>query len=237
MAPFTPYLAEKIYQNLNFNGEESIHLSSYPRVRYEIIDDDLEKYMDHIRDIVESAANAREKAKRKLRWPVKRLIISPDEEEIVAAVKRLESILKVQTNTKAVESLSVGERLEESEDVVSSSFNGGIVYLDIELTEEIMAEGYAREIIRRIQQMRKDLDLNVEDFIEVSIELGEILRYVKDKEELISTEVRASRITYGKAIGDLVKAWDIAEERIKIGISQNQEVEWSNGFLHVGADL
>ena len=220
MAPFTPYLAEKIYQNLNFNGEESIHLSSYPRVRYEIIDDDLEKYMDHIRDIVESAANAREKAKRKLRWPIKRLIISPDEEEIVAAVKRLESILKVQTNTKAVESLSVGERLEESEDVVSSSFNGGIVYLDVELTEEIMAEGYAREIIRRIQQMRKDLDLNVEDFIEVSIELdGESLRYIKDKEELISTEVRASRITYGKAIGDLVKAWDIAEERVKIGIS------------------
>ncbi|VUT26703.1 MAG: Isoleucine--tRNA ligase [Candidatus Methanolliviera sp. GoM_asphalt] len=175
--------------------------------------------MDHIRDIVESAANAREKAKRKLRWPVKRLIISPDEEESVAAVKRLESILKVQTNTKAVELLAVGERLEESKDIVSSSFNGGIVYLDIELTEEIMAEGYAREIIRRIQQMRKDLDLNVEDFIEVSIESdGEILRYVKDKEELISNEVRASRITYGKAIGDLVKTWNIMEERVMIGI-------------------
>ncbi|MFQ6055163.1 MAG: DUF5915 domain-containing protein [Methanosarcinales archaeon] len=46
--------------------------------------------------------------------------------------------------------------------VASSEFTGGIVYVDAKLTPEIEAEGYAREVIRRIQDMRKDLDLDVD---------------------------------------------------------------------------
>ncbi|WP_235584946.1 DUF5915 domain-containing protein [Candidatus Methanomethylophilus sp. 1R26] len=48
-------------------------------------------------------------------------------------------------------------------------FSEGELFIDFEITPEIEAEGYARELIRRIQQMRKDMKLNVEDYINVDV--------------------------------------------------------------------
>src|SRR3989454_8755245 len=50
-------------------------------------------------------------------------------------------------------------------DVVRVDTPHGEVFLDLRVTPELQAEAYARELIRRIQQMRKDLDLDVDDFI------------------------------------------------------------------------
>ncbi len=55
-------------------------------------------------------------------------------------------------------------------DVVSAEFSKGIIYIDLEQTPALEAEGFSREIIRRIQQMRKDMGLNVEEFIRVELE-------------------------------------------------------------------
>jgi len=52
--------------------------------------------------------------------------------------------------------------------VFSAPMKGGVVYVDITLTPEIEGEGYAREIIRRIQEMRRRLDLKVEDYVVVN---------------------------------------------------------------------
>ncbi|MFN8911985.1 MAG: DUF5915 domain-containing protein, partial [Alphaproteobacteria bacterium] len=48
--------------------------------------------------------------------------------------------------------------------------NDGLVYLDISLTDELKLEGAARDLVRAIQQTRKDMDLNMSDRIEVAIE-------------------------------------------------------------------
>jgi isoleucyl-tRNA synthetase len=47
------------------------------------------------------------------------------------------------------------------------------VYVDVALTPDLEAEGYAREVIRRIQDMRKQLDLAVEDNINVEASVGD----------------------------------------------------------------
>ena len=54
--------------------------------------------------------------------------------------------------------------------VVGVKFAGGELYMDFEITPEIEAEGFARELIRRIQQMRKDMKLDVEEFVKVEVE-------------------------------------------------------------------
>ncbi len=105
----------------------------------------------------------------------------------------------------------------------AAEFSKGFVYVDIVLTPELEAEGYAREIIRRIQDMRKELDLRVEDQIRamVDIESKPILDLALQKKEHIASEVRAADFQLGLGLelqGKLVKDWDIEGVCVRIGI-------------------
>jgi len=105
----------------------------------------------------------------------------------------------------------------------AAEFSRGFVYVDITLTPELEAEGYAREIIRRIQDMRKELDLRVEDPIRamVDIESKPILDTVARKKDYIAGEVRAADLQMGLGLllaGKLVKDWEIEGICVRIGI-------------------
>ncbi|MHB8118708.1 MAG: isoleucine--tRNA ligase [Methanothrix sp.] len=107
----------------------------------------------------------------------------------------------------------------------AAEFSRGFVYVDIVLTPELEAEGYAREIIRRIQDMRKELDLRVEDQIRaiVDIESKPILDLALQKKEHIASEVRAANFQLGLGLelqGKLVKDWDIEGVCVRIGIDR-----------------
>ena len=113
------------------------------------------------------------------------------------------------------------------------------VYVDVALTPELEAEGYAREVIRRIQEMRRQLDLAVEDFITVEIMINDTRLYtLLNKEKIglmvvsdsIADEVRAKTpkgilLTFlkpGEQIQnqELIKDWDVESVQIAIGISR-----------------
>ena len=107
----------------------------------------------------------------------------------------------------------------------AAEFSRGFVYVDITLTPELEAEGYAREIIRRIQDMRKELDLRVEDQIRaiVDIESKPILDLAMQKKDHIASEVRAANFQLGLGLelqGKLVKDWDIEGICVRIGIER-----------------
>jgi isoleucyl-tRNA synthetase len=96
--------------------------------------------------------------------------------------------------------------------------------VDVALTPELEAEGYAREIIRRIQEMRKELDLRVEDQIRaiVDIESKPILDLALLQKEHIASEVRAARFELGLGLdvkGALVKDWEIEDVCVRIGVA------------------
>jgi isoleucyl-tRNA synthetase len=109
------------------------------------------------------------------------------------------------------------------ENLFSAEFSQGFVYVDMLLTPELEAEGYAREIIRRIQDMRKEIDLRVEDRIRavVDIESKPILDLAMQKKDHIASEVRAADFEMGLGLelnGKLVKDWDIEGVCVRIGI-------------------
>ncbi|MGM0386932.1 MAG: isoleucine--tRNA ligase [Natrinema limicola] len=99
------------------------------------------------------------------------------------------------------------EELEESmvsfvtqtpDDIAGTAFgtdgdDRGVAYVDASLTDDIESEGYAREVIRRVQEMRKDLDLDVEERIalDLAIDDDRVANLVAEREDLISQEVRA----------------------------------------------
>ncbi len=99
----------------------------------------------------------------------------------------------------------------------------GVVYMDFRRTPEIESEGYARELVRRVQQMRKDLDLSVEDYVETEVQSSSRLRtYFDEWGDYICTETRTRDLSLvqRKPKGSLVKGWNVEEERIIIGLAK-----------------
>jgi len=94
--------------------------------------------------------------------------------------------------------------------------------IDTRLTPELEAEGFAREIVRRIQSMRKELDLDVEDKIITEIKVDSDKKKALEKwNSYIKNETRSKDINYvDKASGNLVKKWDIDKIHAEIGIKK-----------------
>ena len=111
---------------------------------------------------------------------------------------------------------------KEKEHIALTETEQITLILNTRLTSELKAEGSAREIVRRIQSMRKEIDLDVEDRISTEIKVG------KDKEtalqkwtDYIKGETRSKKIVFSdKPGGELVKKWKIDEFEAEIGISK-----------------
>jgi isoleucyl-tRNA synthetase len=87
--------------------------------------------------------------------------------------------------------------IELPKDIVSSDFEGGTVFINTELTDEIYSEAMARELIRRVQDMRKDMDLDVEDIINLNITTSDKFKgFIENQIDFISNEVRANEINF-----------------------------------------
>jgi isoleucyl-tRNA synthetase len=297
ISPFMPYLAEEMYQNLirnvDPNAPDSVHMCDWPKVNEAYLDPELEAAMDTVRSIVEAASNARQKAGRKLRWPISRIVVSPNSDDAGKAVKRLGSVLMGQTNSKAIVLTGVGESWDElglevipdpgkigpvfkkdagkvipalqkvdgvalkkafaetgefeltladgttvtvtpgmanfketlPAGTASAESDAGIVYVDANLTPELEAEGYSREVVRRLQDMRKELDLVVDENIRASVRIEDerVSKLVETLKSLIAEEVRADILDFGSDIdvsGALVKDWDVEGIAMKMGIAK-----------------
>jgi len=116
-------------------------------------------------------------------------------------------------------------------DVFSAPMTDAVVYVDVALTPDLEAEGYAREVIRRVQDMRKQLDLAVEDTInaEVSVSDKRILALLHTNEiiAMIADEVRAVTFGFSKdgsqpdgARFTSVKEWDVEGVAMVVGIGK-----------------
>ncbi len=112
-----------------------------------------------------------------------------------------------------------------SGDFAVGQFDGGWVYVDLRIPKELEAEALAREIVRRVQTMRKQLNLPVDAFIKVHIAVPsqdetELLRKTR---KYIASEVRARnlRISLRKPSKkmNLVQEWEIENDTYIIGIS------------------
>jgi isoleucyl-tRNA synthetase len=113
--------------------------------------------------------------------------------------------------------------------VFSAPMEDATVYVDVALTPDLEAEGYAREVIRRIQEMRRQLDLAVEDFIVVDAGIADkrICDLVSSGWNAgIAEEVRAKKLSLhnmtepAASAYQLVKEWDVEGVAMTIGISR-----------------
>jgi len=95
-------------------------------------------------------------------------------------------------------------RVEIPENIVGVEFSKGNVYINIEMNDEVIKEGLVREVIRRIQSMRKDMDLDINEKINVKLE-G--LDFSSDYLNHIANEVRGNFVDSLKS--DYNQKWTI----------------------------
>jgi isoleucyl-tRNA synthetase len=94
----------------------------------------------------------------------------------------------------------------------------GVVYVDTGLTEEIRSEGYAREVIRRVQEMRKDLELDIEAEIRLDLSVDDeaISELISRHKDLVAREVRAEE--FGPVDDGYRKEWEVEDIGMEIAI-------------------
>lgn len=152
---------------------------------------------------------------------VNKFLANADGNEIKSEIED-NSKLIIEEGDKTIE-LSEGDVLFESElpeDIVSSDFNDGVVFLNTKLSPEIYSEAMARELIRRVQDMRKDLDLDVEAYIDVSVSCSDKFKsYIDKQTDFISNEIRAKSLNFNETDAEFKKDWEIEGEKLSIFIN------------------
>ncbi|MCR5144690.1 MAG: isoleucine--tRNA ligase [Lachnospiraceae bacterium] len=108
----------------------------------------------------------------------------------------------------------------EVEGFVSNTDHGVTVVLDTNMTPELLEEGFVREIISKVQTMRKDAGFEVMDHIAVSYDADdEVAGIFTRNDKTISQEVLAETVEAG-AKGDLVKEWNINGKNVTLGVTK-----------------
>ena len=110
--------------------------------------------------------------------------------------------------------------MAQTEGYVSESDNDITVVLDTNLTPELIEEGFVREIISKIQTMRKEAGFEVTDKIRVSLEDNQVIEGIfRVHEAQIKSEVLAEEVVYGQMSG-YAKDWKINSENVKLGVEK-----------------
>jgi isoleucyl-tRNA synthetase len=193
MAPSMPFYAEYLWSRVKDEDDEiSVHLASWPEGG--VVDDALEATMLHVRSFANTGLMLRTQKKINLKQPLASFIIGHDFEKPEywdACV----SILADELNVKEV-------RLQNNFMEEGNSFG-----FDWKITEELKAEGDARELIRKIQELRKQKGLEPKDRIGLLVQTsdsGEAL--INTFMEEIKKVVGANMIVFGNAEGEEVTA-------------------------------
>ena len=263
MAPNAPFYADRLYRDLtgavSDRGEQSVHLSEWPKVNEAQIDTKLERQMYLAQQATSMVFSLRKRAEMKVKQPlqkaviptpdsetadallhvadliksevnVKELVIVPAEQSEIRLVKKIKPQFKVLGKKVGADMKAVAAEINamtqdqiaqmeaegsytlhntpytlipEDVEIITEDMPGWLVSnngiltiaLDIELTDALIEEGVARELVNRIQNLRKSSGLEITNRIKVLIEdRPEIHNAVLHCNEYIAGQVLATSL-------------------------------------------
>ena len=186
LAPFTPFLAEELYQKMtgatsDSSIVESVHLLDWPEAGE--IDQEVLNKMERTREMIT--------------------------EGLALRMQRSETEEQIKVRQPLAKFVYTGEKLDEfyekiiAEEVnVKEVANGDELMLDKNLTPELRAEGFVRELIRFVQSARKKAGLEVDDRIKLSLSIEVDAKWQETlKAEVLATElVKDANFAYDEIV-------------------------------------
>jgi isoleucyl-tRNA synthetase len=151
MAPFAPFFAEYVWQKLKSNSdEESVHLSEWPT--FLEVDHEILRKMEKVRYFCTLGNAERKKVNIPVRQPLQSIVV-----QYKFTDEQLVGLIKEELNVKEV--IWDIPRTEE-------------IVLNTEITPELKLEGDYRELVRMIQDLRKEKGLSAQDSISLILPSG-----------------------------------------------------------------
>tara|TARA_Y100000034_G_C6878769_1_gene402322 strand:- start:404 stop:1987 length:1584 start_codon:yes stop_codon:yes gene_type:complete len=174
LAPICPFISDKIYLNLK-EKEESVHLEDWPKIERAKVNKKLEDGMENAKEVIQEILAQREKNQIGVRWPLGKVTIQTKDLKVMESLELFEDLILKQTNVKEMV-------LEEEK--VADKFK---LEIDVRMDDELLAEGYSREVMRRVQNLRKQAKLNKDDRINLAIkeENGVLDKFEKEIKEKV----------------------------------------------------
>ena len=168
LAPFMPFVAEDMYQNLvcsvNRNAPESIHLVDFPIADESKIDRDLSMDTRLAMRVSSLGRAARSQAGIKVRQPLAKVLVYVSSKRDCEGLERLASQVLEELNVKAIEFVESADELGNQGCILCTE--GGLsVGVSKDIPPELLAEGLAREIVHRLQTMRRSAGFEIADYI------------------------------------------------------------------------
>jgi isoleucyl-tRNA synthetase len=292
MAPIAPFFADWLFKNLNSVTQkleiESVHLSDFPKPVEDSIDHELEERMKLAQDISSLILSLRKKVNIKVRQPLQKVIIPTAGKDFEERVRRVEEIIKSETNIKEIELIpasndfikkkakanfkTLGKKLgtkmkwaaqqiqsftdkqitdiEEGDYLLNPDYlkndeepvwinqedieistneiegfeiavKGNLtVALDLVLSPILMEEGFAREFINRIQNIRKESKFELTDRILIKVqERGDLKDIITNFKEYICAEILADQINFLPEISNGTNI-EVNDETITVNVTQ-----------------
>lgn len=146
LAPFTPFFAEELYTAAG-GEQESVHLEEWPHTKGTANGEQILGEMKEVRDVVSKALEARMVSGIKVRQPLSKISLG-SVHEALKGNEALQNLVKDEVNVK---------------EIVFGEDSGLDVSLDTHITPELQKEGDVRELIRAIQDFRKESGLTSSD--------------------------------------------------------------------------
>ena len=277
IAPIIPYLSEEIYQKLT--NEYSVHITDFPKVNKEQINEQLETKMDLVRSLISIGRMVREENKIKVRQPLSEVLIDGKNKNIINDLEdlileelnvknvtyvedlskyvnfhvkpnykevgrvfgpnikeyaqKLEQLTKdeinsLQNNQKInlninnedyeINETMVDIRILEKEGFNVGMENNNFIILNTEINELLELEGNARELVSKIQNLRKERDFNITDRIKIYYESDDIFdKTITTFNDYIKTETLATDIIKQD---NLTIVYDLNDYQVKLEIEK-----------------
>lgn len=183
LAPFAPFFAEDLYRKLRGdNDPESVHLCEWPKSGK--VNEEILTNMEEVRRIVSLALEKRMTANIKVRQPLRELRVKSLE------LKGKEEYLELIKDEVNVKEILFDQELETE------------VILNTEITPELQKEGNVRELVRAVQDLRKQKNLLPSESVILKIETDEAgKKFVEESEKEIKKPTNVSDFVFEKNTG------------------------------------
>jgi len=224
MAPFTPFIAEELYQNLvrsvSPDASESIHLTEFPIADLSKIDKQVALDTRLAMKVSSLGRAARSQAGIKVRQPLEKVMVKLKANRDREGLKRSLPQVMEELNIKNLEFIEDTDQFDKEGFIISTEGDCSIV-VPTEISPELAKEGMAREIVHRLQTMRRSADFDIADYISAYYQADDYInKVIEDFSKYIKQETLSRQLSSGVPEDVFTDKYKISGHEILLGVKK-----------------